>query len=164
MFWKTAGECGNSSCCTPYESAASRSRCCGTYTVVRQISDKSLVIETLTAIQEGVNNCLSVTLETVFVRTVHRLVKSPKFISRLLYAVTYSTIAAALVTTFVKSVKPKGLADLLKIKDTSRKIIKEGLKVDPCQVFASSGGSEQLPKHISDDKMNPQTYSIEQSK
>lgn len=65
------------------------------------------LLETLTTRRKGVDNHLSVALEMLAVRTIHKIVNSPRFISRLLDTIIDSPGFIALVAALVKSEQPK---------------------------------------------------------
>lgn len=121
------------------------------------------MLGTLTENQKGVNNYLSAVQETLIIRGVHEVVKSPEFMSRFLNAVIENPGFIAPETELVTSEQQKLVTEQAKIKEIFRQFLKARTKMKPRPVLAPSEGSDQPPNDISDEKTNPRSHLIQHS-
>lgn len=121
------------------------------------------VLERLTAKPEGVDDLLSVVLETSVIRTIYMVVNSPEFIRRFLGGIIDNLGFIAPVAALVKLEQQKLVTKQAKIEDTCRQIVEAGAKIEPHPVPVTSEGSDWPPANIYDDRANPWAYSLQHS-
>lgn len=109
---------------------------------IEQVVNK-LVLETVTANQEGLNNRLSAALETLVVRIVHKVVNASEFVSRFSDAVINSPGCIAPVVALVKMEHRKLVTEQGKIEDRFWQFVEARLKFDRRPVSVPSEGSDR---------------------